>query len=116
MITFTSRRRRRPTGVRLLAGVTIFVLVTGCTRRPPSPAAEPPTTTPIRHLVVIFQENISFDHYFGTYPRAANIDGQAFTAKPGTPAGRRPHPRVVDAQSQFSTADAVGRAGSAGDL
>jgi phospholipase C len=36
--------------------------------------------------VVIFQENISFDHYFGTYPRAANIDGQAFTAKPGTPA------------------------------
>src|SRR5208282_5389363 len=28
----------------------------------------PPTTTPIKHLVVIFQENISFDHYFGTYP------------------------------------------------
>jgi phospholipase C len=27
------------------------------------------TTTPIKHLVVIFQENISFDHYFGTYPR-----------------------------------------------
>jgi phospholipase C len=35
--------------------------------------------------VVIFQENISFDHYFGTYPNAANIDGQPFTAKPGTP-------------------------------
>ena len=27
------------------------------------------TSTPIKHLVVIFQENISFDHYFGTYPR-----------------------------------------------
>ena len=26
--------------------------------------------TPIQHLVVIFQENISFDHYFGTYPVA----------------------------------------------
>ena len=26
------------------------------------------TTTPIKHLVVIFQENVSFDHYFGTYP------------------------------------------------
>src|SRR5215472_15620512 len=30
------------------------------------------TTTPIKHLVVIFDENISFDHYFGTYPFAAN--------------------------------------------
>jgi len=26
------------------------------------------TTTPIQHLVVIFQENVSFDHYFATYP------------------------------------------------
>ena len=34
------------------------------------------TYTPIKHLVVIFQENVSFDHYFGTYPRAlANLDG-----------------------------------------
>ena len=32
------------------------------------PETSPPTTTPIKHLVVIFQENISFDHYFGTYP------------------------------------------------
>ena len=34
------------------------------------------TITPIKHLIVIFQENISFDHYFGTYPHAANPDGQ----------------------------------------
>ena len=32
----------------------------------------PATTTPIKHVVVIFQENISFDHYFATYPVAAN--------------------------------------------
>jgi len=44
------------------------------------------TKTPIKHLVVIFQENISFDHYFGTYPNAANTDGQHFVAAPGTPA------------------------------
>jgi phospholipase C len=31
------------------------------------PAASIPTATPIKHLVVIFDENISFDHYFGTY-------------------------------------------------
>jgi phospholipase C len=44
------------------------------------------TATPIKHVVVIFQENVSFDHYFGTYPHAANTDGQKFTALPGTPA------------------------------
>jgi phospholipase C len=45
------------------------------------------TATPIKHLVVIFQENISFDHYFGTYPYATNPKGEpAFYAKPGTPA------------------------------
>ncbi len=44
------------------------------------------TRTPIEHVVVIFQENVSFDHYFGTYPHAANTDGQTFHALPGTPA------------------------------
>jgi phospholipase C len=34
---------------------------------------------------VIFQENVSFDHYFGTYPRAANTSGQPFVAAPGSP-------------------------------
>jgi len=43
------------------------------------------TTTPIKHLVVIFQENVSFDHYFATYPNAANTDGSPFTADPSTP-------------------------------
>jgi phospholipase C len=40
----------------------------------------------IQHVVVIFQENVSFDHYFGTYPNAANPAGEpSFTARPGTP-------------------------------
>jgi len=42
--------------------------------------------TPIKHLVVIFQENVSFDHYFGTYPYAANgKDEPSFYARPFTP-------------------------------
>lgn len=46
-----------------------------------------PTATPIKHLVVLYQENVSFDHYFATYPNAANPAGEpAFTAKTGTPA------------------------------
>jgi len=49
-------------------------------------APTPAVATPIHHVVVIYQENVSFDHYFGTYPHAANTDGQTFTAKTGTPA------------------------------
>jgi phospholipase C len=44
------------------------------------------TTTPIKHLIVIFGENRSFDHYFGTYPHATNPNGEpAFHALPDTP-------------------------------
>jgi len=52
----------------------------------PAFAAPPSPATPIEHLVVIFNENISFDHYFGTYPNATNPAGEPqFHAKPGTP-------------------------------
>ncbi len=33
--------------------------------------------TPIKHIIVIFQENNSFDHYFGTYPNATNPRGES---------------------------------------
>lgn len=52
----------------------------------PSTPADASTSTPIKHVVVIFDENVSFDHYFGTYPVAKNPAGEpAFTAAPGTP-------------------------------
>lgn len=42
--------------------------------------------TPIKHLVVIFPENASFDHLFGTYPEAENRHGETpFHAKANTP-------------------------------
>lgn len=41
------------------------------------------TATPIKHLVVIFDENNSFDHYFATYPHAEpNLDGSTYFGKP----------------------------------
>jgi len=50
------------------------------------PSVADATTTPIAHLVVIYQENISFDHYFGTYPIASNPAGEpSFTPSPDTP-------------------------------
>ena len=32
--------------------------------------AQSAPATPIQHVIVLFQENVSFDHYFGTYPNA----------------------------------------------
>jgi phospholipase C len=44
------------------------------------------TATPIKHVVVIFGENISFDHYFGSYPNALNPRGEPkFVAAARTP-------------------------------
>jgi phospholipase C len=52
----------------------------------PQPAIAAGPATPIEHLVVIFQENVSFDHYFATYPAAMNPPGEPpFQATPGTP-------------------------------
>jgi phospholipase C len=34
------------------------------------------TKTPIKHLIVVLNENRSFDHYFGTYPNAINPEGE----------------------------------------
>ena len=52
------------------------------------------TETPIKHIVIIFPENRTFDNYFGTYPVAANNPGEQswvgvpapqFIALKGTP-------------------------------
>jgi phospholipase C len=51
----------------------------------PKPPVYVKTETPIKHLVVIYDENVSFDHYFGTYPQAANTDGTPFHAAKNTP-------------------------------
>jgi phospholipase C len=54
--------------------------------QPRNDANDVPTRTPIKHVVVIFQENVSFDHYFGTYPFATNPGGEPhFHAKDDTP-------------------------------
>ncbi|HTX26575.1 MAG TPA: alkaline phosphatase family protein [Streptosporangiaceae bacterium] len=65
--------------------VGINSLAVPATSAPSSWLFAPATRTPIKHLVVIFDENESFDHYFGTYPYATNQNGSPFHAKPGTP-------------------------------
>ncbi|MET9359739.1 alkaline phosphatase family protein [Streptomyces sp. NPDC006632] len=70
-----------------LAGAAALGLLSGTGPALADPADHPGshTATPVKHLVVIFQENVSFDHYFGTYPVAANTDGTRFTADRHTP-------------------------------
>ena len=72
-------RLARTLGVTLLAGGAM-------SHAGPALSASPGTTTPVEHLVVIFQENVSFDHYFATYPVALNPQGEpSFHALEDTP-------------------------------
>ncbi|MCL2729098.1 MAG: alkaline phosphatase family protein [Actinomycetia bacterium] len=94
MSTTSGTGRRSRAGARLraarwgaYAGTAALVLLGGTA---PAYADSPAhgggsTSTPIKHLVVIYDENVSFDHYFGSYPVAANTDGTKFTADKKTP-------------------------------
>src|SRR5262245_42697689 len=78
-------------GLTALSGAVAFGVTSGgassvSSARPTARSSKKvKANTPIDHLVVIFGENISFDHYFGTYPNATNASGQKFTPRPGTP-------------------------------
>ena len=48
--------------------------------------AKESTKTPIKHIVIVFQENRTFDNYFATYPFAENRPGETpFIAEKNTP-------------------------------
>ena len=70
---------------RLLAALAAGTMLAGIGAAQ-SLADEARTTTPIQHVIVIFGENVSFDHYFATYPNAQNPRGEpGFTAAGDTP-------------------------------
>lgn len=72
-------------GITLLVSFSLMAACGGSTTSQQTPTI-PATTTPIKHLVIIFQENVSFDHYFGTYPNAKNPSGEPmFIAAANTP-------------------------------
>src|SRR5262245_4509675 len=90
--TLQMRHRR----TRYLGGAALAALATGglilaaqvspaTARIPTSSTHASDTTTPIKHVVVLFDENVSYDHYFGTYPKALNLDGTPFHPAKGTP-------------------------------
>ncbi len=82
----TIARWLRPSVAATAIAVMAAAAATGGTVAADPHGAGPQATTPIRHIVVLFQENVSFDHYFATYPRATNPPGEpAFHAAPDTP-------------------------------
>ena len=73
------------------------------------------TATPIKHLVVIFDENRSFDHYFGTYPNASNPSGEpAFTAAASTPSVQGLTTALLNSNPNTTNAANLAKAASAG--
>src|ERR1700732_5277977 len=80
---------RALTNRKLATAINLIVWLSSVIAVPPSVygQTQPTTTTPIQHVVVIFQENVSFDHYFATYPVALNNNSTepVFTAAPNTP-------------------------------
>jgi phospholipase C len=81
---------------------------TSASDKPNSVCAATPTT-PIEHVVIIFGENISFDHYFGVYPKALNPPGEPrFTALPGTPAVNGLTPALLTNNPNLNSANGAG--------
>ncbi len=69
----------------LFSGLFILTVVAVQAVADSDPSGE--TATPIKHVVILFQENVSFDHYFGTYPSAIkdSAGNVVFRPKEGTP-------------------------------
>src|SRR5215475_14076915 len=75
-----SRNRENSTMKRtirlVLASAAFCVSVATLAQADPGSNNQQKTKTPIRHVIILFQENVSFDHYFGTYPNAQNNAGE----------------------------------------
>ena len=99
------------------AGVVVAGLVAGCGPLPghagraggdpggasggrPGPGPAPAGIHKIKHVIIVMQENRSFDHYFGTYPGAAGI-----SMRNGAPAVCVPKPGGGCTRPYHLTAD-----------
>jgi len=100
----------------LLASTLIAVMTFGpMANASPAPAgssksASGQPATPIQHLVIIFQENVSFDHYFGTYPHALNpgLGEPNFYPQPNTPTVNGFNPALLTINPNLNSANGSG--------
>ena len=104
--------------VAAVAALLVTAGLAGCTSQPSAsalrPTAAPSGISKIRHVVVIMQENRSFDSFFGTYPGADGIaakNGQ-FTVcvpDPRTKGCDRPYhdPSLVNGGAGHNLSDSI---------
>ncbi|WP_427173175.1 phospholipase C [Arthrobacter sp. 92] len=89
------------TGAAALAVSTLAAGLVGFGAVPASAVENPDgTATPIKHVVVIFGENVSFDHYFATYPKATNTSGES---QQGTGTGAATFAAAKDTPKDIAT-------------
>ena len=115
---FRSRHHGRRAGAIVVGSVAILALVLTACSSAPSPSAAPPERVSggpsghylvaagihkIKHIIVIEQENRSFDSYFGTYPGADGIP-----MKNGVPTVCVPMPTGGCQEPYHDTADVNG--------
>lgn len=97
------------TGYRLLCGLLIAALLGGCNPAASAPAADAEGIHKIKHIIIIMQENRSFDSYFGTYPGADGIP-----MKNGVPSVCSPDPLTKECVKPYHDPDPINVGGGHG--
>jgi phospholipase C len=104
-VTHRETSTRNKTLAGLIAGCLASGIMSTATQASDHDRDQGPAKRPtIKHVVIIFQENASFDHYFATYPDAKNSDGTRFVARANTPTVNG----LTDGNSQFPERISVG--------
>ncbi|HEX9336741.1 MAG TPA: alkaline phosphatase family protein, partial [Pseudonocardiaceae bacterium] len=83
----------------MILGAAVLLVATACTGGSSpgaSPAAQDSGIHKIKHVIVIQQENRSFDSYFGTYPGADGLTGTACVPDPRNGTCVKPYPDHAD--------------------
>jgi phospholipase C len=94
----------------ILSVVASMGMLIGALNNPMLASAQS-SSKPIQHVVVIFGENVSFDHYFATYPKAQNPPGQPrFIAAPNTPSINGLNPGLMNNNPNLNPGNGAGAA------
>src|SRR6478672_7807437 len=80
----------------VLASILVFVVLSARDTKPPS-ANDNTGIHKIKHIIMIMQENRSFDHYFGTFPGADGIE----MLPNGQPKACVPNPKLRHCQRPY---------------
>jgi phospholipase C len=96
---------RRTLALSLAVGVALAAL--SATGASANQGDDQGTHSPIKHTIILYQENISFDHYFGTYGHGTNgiPAGATLTHTNGTSTWGPYSPTRLSGQTQGATCD-----------